>query len=417
MSAMSLDNLLQLDFREAWVFLGDVIRHPSNDPQAFALLLAAITVAVLLVVLIMLLVFMTTTNEERGRGVPGRGAGSSVDAGTGAAPSPQQQTASEHEGARRAKRASVGLVWLLVALAVWITGGWVTSRDSVCVSCHLDDSAHAVRMEGGEDDPHADVACVGCHESPSLLARVTVAVPRRAVHFMGGFALEKLARGYGVPVAVKSCSECHKREISETVEDDGRGVRMSHAEPLDAKAYCNDCHALHPDTGIVDRFTVGMAPCLRCHDANQAPAECSYCHTKDVAYAMQSRGEIRPVSHVRQIDCGGCHSQASCDACHGLRMPHTPEFMGGAHAREAVEDIWHNGGRTCDRCHFEMHRPCTKCHVASFPGHAKETWPRDHAKADPRNNGCDSCHGKLAVMDRNFCLVCHDPREIGMSRQ
>ena len=111
--------------------------------------------------------------------------------------------------------------------------------------------------------------------------------------------------------------------------------------------------------------------------------------------------------HNSKIDCGGCHSQETCDACHGIRMPHTMAFMGASHARPAVEDLWYNGGRTCSRCHNANNRPCTKCHN-TMPSHGADYMPKGHQAADPYNNGCDNCHGKNAwIKGRNYCGLCH----------
>jgi len=38
-----ITKLLQLDLRQAWIFLTDVLRNPATNVTAFALILAAIT--------------------------------------------------------------------------------------------------------------------------------------------------------------------------------------------------------------------------------------------------------------------------------------------------------------------------------------------------------------------------------------
>jgi len=114
-------------------------------------------------------------------------------------------------------------------------------------------------------------------------------------------------------------------------------------------------------------------------------------------------GETRPHS-IEQPDCGGCHAQDTCDACHGLRMPHTREFRLTGHARPGVEDIWFNGGKTCSKCHNETRRPCTACHQA-MPSHGL-TWSKYH-RGDPK--GC-SCHARTEhLYGRVICELCHEP--------
>jgi hypothetical protein len=106
-------------------------------------------------------------------------------------------------------------------------------------------------------------------------------------------------------------------------------------------------------------------------------------------------------------DCGGCHDQTACDSCHGIRLPHTQEFMAYAHAREGVEDIWYNGGRTCAKCHNDASRPCTLCHKGRFPSHGTKFAPI-HSNGSPTGVGCDNCHAEMSYRPgRNFCELCH----------
>jgi hypothetical protein len=306
------------------------------------------------------------------------------------------------------RRVAEGLVWLLVVGIVWAIGGWVSAEDTLCISCHADDAPHAARLDGSAEDPHAAVACVECHETANVWALVSTAVPARAEHFIAGFMVESRAAGYGRPVKASTCSSCHAEQLRGVLEDTERGLLMEHAQPLEAGAACLDCHALRDGTGIVNRFTVGMTTCLRCHDAQKASAECIYCHTRDVAYAMQSRATPKPAVLVSGIDCGGCHEQETCDACHGTRMPHSTEFMGAGHAREAAEDIWFNGGRMCARCHTDTRRPCTTCHQGTFPSHGSPSFAYEHQLASPNGTGCDHCHGyNQWIRGRNFCAICH----------
>jgi hypothetical protein len=285
----------------------------------------------------------------------------------------------------------------------------VSRRDAVCLSCHLDGGLHTTRLEDPERDPHSDVMCVSCHESSNNLVTLTVAVPVRAAHYVGGFIGKRGGQEYGTPVRNAACSGCHESALVGTFENEARGIRISHAEPLESKALCSDCHAPHEGTGVTDGYTVGMETCLRCHDAQTASAKCDYCHTKDVGFAVAARSAVKPTTHVDIVSCGGCHSQKRCDSCHGIRMPHSAAFKNWGHARVAVEDIWYNDGRMCKRCHTDNRRPCARCHGSAFPAHPSKYMPKGHQTADPNSNGCDGCHNyNRWIAGRNFCGICHE---------
>lgn len=400
----TLTRLLEVDPTQVWLFLGDVLRNPTANLTAFVLILGLITGAVLLIILVLIALATGETSTDSAIPPP-QDDGVPFDREGGAA-------SAREGGVATNRRIPAGVywmpLWLLAFGVIWVAGGFVSGRDAVCLSCHIDDSVHVLRLEDPTSDPHGDVDCVLCHETPNRVAAVTTAVPRRAVHYVTAAVRESSGAGYGVPVANHTCAYCHTQALAETRENLERGVRVSHVEPLEARALCSDCHVLQQGSGVIDSRTVGMEPCLRCHDAETASAECSYCHTRDVGYAVRARSAVEPRNLVSDITCGGCHSEESCDACHGIRMPHTAAFMGPGHARAAVEDIWFNNGRVCNRCHTSTTRPCARCHRGSFPSHGEREFARDHQSADPYNNGCDNCHGYNAWrFGRNFCATCH----------
>lgn len=404
MNSDFLARLLEIDFTEVWIFIVDVMRSPASNVTAFAMILAAITVVMLIVVLVLLMFFLGGESEYEEDEDGAEPVQAPVAIAPKVAPAPVPLTPEEIQR-RKVKRTISSLVWLLIFAAVWMVGGFVSRQDTLCVSCH-GNTIHQLRLDEVASDPHGKVACASCHETPNIVAGITTAVPGRAVHFVAGFVREPAARGYGTPVANRSCNGCHQAAISVTTENEVRGVRMSHVEPLEARALCSDCHRPRPQTGVVNRFTVGMDPCMRCHNDEVASAECSFCHTKDVGLAIQARGEITPRQHALEIDCGGCHDQRTCDNCHGIRMPHSIEFKGAGHARAGVEDLWYNGGKMCGRCHTANRRSCQNCHN-TMPSHGL-SMRESHKSADPDNNGCVQCHDKNQwIVGRHYCGLCH----------
>ena len=301
---------------------------------------------------------------------------------------------------------ATALVPILLLLAIAL--GATTSSSAVCQACHTETS-HSAAVAAGVADAHASLSCVQCHESSGWLGSVTIEVPERAVHYVNGLRARPKPSSYG-RVASSACYRCHRSVARETTLDEKRGVKMAHKQPLDAGAECRDCHTLI--TGVISSLTVGMAPCLRCHDGEQESSECTVCHTKDFTLATRSHvnpAELTGRKLVATPDCGACHDQKrTCDPCHGgVRMPHTDVFLWWGHAREGVKDIWYNDGKACGTCHTATRRPCTKCH-AFFPGHPVTVFPTSHGLA--KDDGpCNGCHGSNAYLSgRDFCAICHD---------
>lgn len=404
-----LDRLMQVDPRLLWPFIVDVLKNPGTQPAAFAAVLGGIAILTLLLVMAVVLVSMSAGGDDEDEYYYE----DDEEAPISVVPvvvEPEEPEEPEEPRTPMARWLFTTL-WIAAFAAVWIVGGIVSERDAVCLSCHGSQPYHVARNNPKLKDPHRKVSCVACHEGGNAVTRVTTAVPLRGVHYVFGMlGRGTTAREYGTPVANRSCASCHKKALSGTIVNASQGVRMSHAEPLRAKAQCADCHATHKDTGVTDAVTVGMAPCLRCHNQQQASAKCEYCHTKDIALAVRSRGAVQPRVHST-VDwkCSSCHTdQTRCNRCHGTSMPHTEAFKNGGHAREAVLDIWLNNGQGCKRCHGPNHRPCQACHTGTFPAHGSPSWLKDHQAADPNQNGCDNCHGYRAWMaGRNFCEDCH----------
>lgn len=292
-----------------------------------------------------------------------------------------------------------------LTVLLWMAIGATTSTDPVCTACH-EVTSHSEVVAAGGVDPHQSTECVSCHESSGLIGRVTVEPITRIGHFINGARTLPEDEGYGA-VASASCRRCHEAVIDVITEDEERGVRMSHLEPVDAGAKCTDCHTLA--TGVVSSITVGMTPCLRCHDGEQQSTECSTCHTKDVSAATRVSTNLAKMEGrvlIPTPDCGSCHQQETqCDPCHGgIRMPHSDLFMWWGHARKGAEDLWFNNGEACSRCHYEERRPCTGCH-AFMPGHPVNEWKTGHA-GDPRS--CGGCHNRKAhTVGRDICGLCH----------
>lgn len=308
----------------------------------------------------------------------------------------------------RSRMVSAAIAVGVVAM-IWAVTGYSTSNDAACAGCHLK-SPHV----GAEKarDPHAGTTCVACHEPGGVVSRALLGVPSRTLHVVGQLVGYPVSRDYG-RVSRSACAACHGGDIAGVTTDAARGVRMSHKEPLAAGAACIDCHALR--SGVLSAVGVGMNPCLRCHDAKTASSECGTCHDKKASAAARVR-RVAPAVQIPDVSCGGCHDEKrDCDSCHGVRLPHSKEYMAFAHARAGAVDFWYNRGRTCAKCHSATRNPCTKCHSSMLgAGHGPSNAVSHQRAAE---SACASCHGQRAYMSgRDFCKdLCHSPVAIAAS--
>ncbi len=391
-----MDRLLNYDFSALLPNLQEIVQDPASNLTGAVLLVAIVSLTLLMGLVVAIFFIASADDDEEEETVAA--AGAPIPAATAVA---QNKATTPVERGPHAGLLALA-TWTVVLMLAWVAGGYVTSGNAMCESCHPN-HPHAKAKKA---DPHAGTDCVSCHETGGHVARVTYLSAPRGVHFVLGILKMDTVDGYG-SVTSAQCQTCHEAQIAVVSRNDKQGVRMSHKEPVEAGAQCVECHAL--SSGIVTNNTVGMTPCLRCHDGTAAKSECATCHTADVGIAARPR-QPSVARHAKDLigqpDCGGCHSQKSCDACHGIRMPHTVDFMGHGHARAAVEDLWYNGGRTCRKCHNDQRRPCGKCH-SPMPSHPVSDWPKTHQNG---NDGrCGSCHGQRAWMyGRSFCGLCHE---------
>ncbi len=405
--------------REALATLPDIIRQPAADPFAAVLLVVLALLAFAIMAVLVLL-------AVQGTPVRRRAAGRLEAEGESEAEVAELEPVRETQGARGRRRTRAprparrrlagrgvvlaGALVVLMVASAWTVVGVATQRRVACESCHAEDP----HMRGDEHDPHAVVSCVACHEYGTPLAFASVNTLERFAHMVSGRFEGWTIIGYGTAGSSTACVRCHADAIEGVQHNLELGIRMSHAEPLEAGAECVDCHALI--NGLISAHTIGMETCLRCHDGQEVSAECRYCHTADTAMAVRVDPPPEPVAR-RQLarpQCGSCHEdQSECDACHGIRMPHTGEFVVWAHARDGVIDLWENDGRTCATCHDDGDQtPCAECHEP-FLAHGDRFRDQHGRGVSYSNPGC-TCHDRMAHrIGRNFCELCHDSRPEG----
>lgn len=373
--------------------IGEVVAAPTANLGAALLLLAALALLLLIFVTFIALLMLPAPKPPRRR--------------------QREQAAGKPAGTRDAgsHRARL-LVAAVLGLAAAALGYAGTATDEFCTSCHAEIGEQRVGGQSADASSstqrkpaHAQVRCVRCHEEPLPAGFVTNVAARIR------FGIKQAAgeRGPSSEASVPSdrCIGCHRQILLRTTESTVTGVVMSHAEPVERGVPCLECHKNAGHRSGAQG--VSMNSCLRCHDGEAASAACALCHKKDVAFAARTRRTFSFVHLPPVTDCGGCHDQRACDACHGLRMPHPQEFLDGEHARFAGFER----KNLCWRCHTYME--CGKCHQVKAPGlgawgHGTgDWWRREHGRSTPQGAqaGC-GCHWRSPYARAgNYCKACH----------
>jgi hypothetical protein len=195
-----------------------------------------------------------------------------------------------------------------------------------------------------------------------------------------------------VPIPNDACLTCHADLPQKTATEDK--LVFSHDLHLQQRITCVTCHA-----------TVG-------HAGTQMPSQatCDGCHGVPMPHPAGW-----PTAHGKTVDekgngvCAGCHNiYVQCEQCHGVQMPHPADWRAthGAVARPQLE--------TCRQCHQKDF--CLQCHPVEMP-HPLD-WTANHGEAVQQKGSvaCTSCHTP------DFCSSCHGmqmphPADWGTSHQ
>lgn len=358
----------------------EVVRNPTSNLTA-AMLVGSALIVLLLILVLLAWIFLLSTEERE----PGQ--------------SDSERTSGQHEGRRR-RGPWLPILLLVVSFGLILVGGARSGEDQRCLQCHQT-SAPPASVE------QAHASCVACHERGGVLY-LPARAARRLRMEIAGLRGDPPGEGLGARAANAGCLECHDMtDVDEgllaSVETSGSvGILMSHKEPLDAGMHCVDCHgSVNAHVSVTDAGGhPTMNDCIDCHDGTRASVDCHVCHYADPVQAV--RVESIPVSKTRlgkPTDCSGCHSVETCDACHGIRLPHSENFVKGAHASQAA---FNGRKKNCQGCHTT--KWCIdSCHpngkMNTTWGHPSD-WATSHARAS--EDTCRGCHS--AGFD---CMYCH----------
>lgn len=261
--------------------------------------------------------------------------------------------------------------------------------DRLCTVCHA----------GSEWTPaggHAATECGACHAEGGVFGvlDMRVRVTGMAAAYLPG------PGPASAPVASERCRSCHDAMLGGVVV--AKGIRMSHAEPVDRGWQCVDCHARGMHEGGVDgRPDVAMEECLRCHAVSSRSNDCILCHAEEVTREERIQsGSYAAVHGPNQATthgmgdlkaCSVCHAAEFCVRCHDLELPHAYGWL-NEHGPDSTE-------ADCTTCHAQEF--CIDCHVVDIP-HA-EGYMAGHSAAavDEGQEACFTCH------DGASCDACH----------
>ena len=290
----------------------DVIADPTSNLTAAVFLMAAVVLLVLIVVLVAIIAMLPGARRHHTRAGDGNDrAGGGESAAEDDPVAPAEGTQAPVPVSRRTQRGrSAGGTWVIaIGMVAALGSGYVaTAQSSYCLACH-----DGARPEE-QGTPHADVACIRCHEDTLALATNTV---RRGLDIVAHYGLVSSAYDAHVPSA--RCYSCHRDIDDGTVLNEESGVMMSHAEPLEAGYACADCH--HSGSHADMAAPIGMTVCIACHDSETASAACDTCHAKDTSAASRrARERIYGTAKITRTDCEGCHSMDVCTPCHDFNQ-------------------------------------------------------------------------------------------------
>ena len=375
----------------------DVFRTPQADSQTTILVLSIVVVALLLLAIVAFFVWSLLGTRRRVEPVVEE----PVEEPLPAPESPQAPPP-------RLSADWIG-IGLFVAAVVGLLaiGSYQVSQPSFCAKCHVVKSEYKSWIESS----HRQVGCLGCHQEPGVSGYVVqkIGYVREALLFAtGNYSDRKQSI-----VPNRSCNRCHKDLSRQTVIR--YGIKVKHQNFLEKGYRCTGCHntIAHGDIVSVPKYPT-MDKCVVCHDGREASAECELCHVSNVAKQVrQPRRELVKIATEIPWHCRGCHSPAvakKCIDCHGLEMPHSPEFMRGKHARLAFTQK-----SICVRCHSGKASSCNQCHDYPSPHGPERDWIRQHGPSAKKqvivqvewggqeSAGCAGCHYK----GTNMCNACH----------
>ncbi len=345
-----------------------ILKNPAANPRETVLIVAIFTVLFLiLAVIITLIIFWTIEEEEE-----------------------------KHPKKELPRWVKLTLLFIVLSLVLGglIWGSIKTSDSLFCSSCHPMREKHS----SWRKSIHKVAPCVDCHRGEGITNYILEKTD--LIRY-----LYKTYTSYQEPIFAQvensACVSCHREIMDKTVTR--YGIRVDHESLMKGGFKCVDCHSTvaHEKNSLRKNFPA-MSKCIICHDGVKLSSDCKTCHLEDYGKTPRKATYFPRVRLPEITRCDGCHPIESCNACHGVVMPHPSGWMGPTftHAKESAFEK----KRVCWKCHPEGF--CANCH--RFPGHDPNVWKEEHKMPIEVEPGCLSCHDRTYPKKEYFCRFCHE---------
>ena len=268
--------------------------------------------------------------------------------------------------------------------------------------------------------------------------------------------------------APQSCTNCHEEEevraywnADESVnlemvmhKDEPSELYFSHVYHLETiKMECNHCHILAAD----EFLDPNMDGCFRCHnnaegEVHELVTDRAWTGTNMCESCHKNLSNLKPKDHMvpdfsrfhgrmamngeNEEECAMCHSEAYCEQCHHPmnEVPHpatsddvyiegwprsekmdTGEMLTVQSAHSLTYRYTHGfdaraQSSRCETCH-ERESFCTPCHENGYDANGARVVPQSHMMAgfaSASRNAALNRHGRLAQMNMESCVTCHN---------
>lgn len=306
-----------------------------------------------------------------------------------------------------------------------VTFSHATHKDQVeCATCHP-----AAESELATDNllPKPSM-CIDCHDEADVRGYWSLDESVDLATYVRPVKDERLLFSHKNHTGAleMGCVECHV------------GIEEDVAEAVPSMSLCARCHNNADATAPI------VASAAKYPRVISATNQCEACHTTlaglhpknhRVPNFMQEHGKFA-MNGEADRDCAVCHSQSFCQECHTPTNVAPGEttndvmFIDGWPRGEKIDDArvltvqkahplgysYTHGfdarakSTRCETCH-EQESFCAPCHETGFDAAGVRIVPQSHQLAGfvlVGGGAANNRHGKLAVMDLESCVTCHN---------
>lgn len=350
----------------------EVLRNPAADPRKTLLVGAILVVAILILVMLGLAVYSWLSVKKKRVVVV----------------KPRRKISP------RERWLGLG-IFLAIIIGFLALGVSYTSRPSFCKGCHVEEREY----NSWSQSSHKEVFCLACHQEPGISGWLSGKMSYLRWTLL--FATHQYSNPIRASVTNLVCLRCHSKVTQKVVSR--YGIRVRHKDFLEKGDRCTDCHntIAHERVVPVAKYPT-MEQCISCHNAKKASTECNLCHQSDTGEKIRKpKRSFVKITTPTPRQCRRCHSVERCIQCHGLELPHPPDWLAKEHPRRGFVNK-----PLCWKCHPSDFRSCNRCHMFPSLHEDEKEWVKLHGPAALKEliidlANCSACHRE------NMCDACH----------